>query len=308
MAGIAVTSGSDRQKNIKNALGLVVDEVKERVAGRKEVLIKPNLVSTSRQLAATHVDAVDAVLEFLTRLGVERFVIAEGPALTGAEEGYGNFGYYRLKEKYEVEFMDLNGDKFSWVSILDQDMEPISIRVSKRALQSDCRISIGPMKTHDTVVATLSLKNVVMGSVIDKGIVHQGYGVTNLNLFLLSRFVYPHISVIDGFVGMEGSGPESGDPVEMGVAVAGTDYLSVDLVALELMGFDISDVGYLSYCKRQRQKLATEVLGDGTGGLCRRFRPHDTFPEQKEWRLDEGQVDKIRRLPADMAGVLLGVV
>ena len=42
----------------------------------------------------------------------------------------------------------------------------MNLRLSKAVVESDFRISVGPPKTHDTVIVTLSLKNMVMGSLI----------------------------------------------------------------------------------------------------------------------------------------------
>ncbi|HTY61890.1 MAG TPA: DUF362 domain-containing protein [Acidobacteriota bacterium] len=90
------------------------------------------------------------------------------------------------------------------------------------------------MKTHDMVVATFSLKNVVVGSAIkepapapgvmgisDKPIIHGG-GVLgiNYNLAALAPRLHPHLAVIDSFEGMEGDGPISGTPVDHRVCVA----------------------------------------------------------------------------------------
>jgi uncharacterized protein (DUF362 family) len=47
-----------------------------------------------------------------------------------------------------------------------------------------------------------------------------------------------YYSVIDGEIGMEGSGPMQGDPKECGIFISGSDPVSVDAVAATVMGFD----------------------------------------------------------------------
>ena len=47
-----------------------------------------------------------------------------------------------------------------------------------------------------------------------------------------------YYSVIDGIIGMEGSGPMQGDRVESSVLIGGTDPVAVDMVAARVMGFD----------------------------------------------------------------------
>ena len=71
-------------------------------------------------------------------------------------------------------------------------------------------ISAAKLKTQDTVVVTLSIKNMVMGSIYarDKIMVHQGYKYTNRNLAEMAGLVWPDLAVVDGLTGMEGNGPE----------------------------------------------------------------------------------------------------
>ena len=47
-----------------------------------------------------------------------------------------------------------------------------------------------------------------------------------------------YYSVVDGIIGMDGSGPMQGDSVQSGVVLIGTDPVAVDAVAATVMGFD----------------------------------------------------------------------
>jgi uncharacterized protein (DUF362 family) len=123
---------------------------------------------------------------------------------------------------------------------------------------------------------------------------HQGIPVLNLNLALVASHVWPHLAVIDGWQGMEGSGPGQGDPVEWRVALAGTDALAVDVLTTHLMGFDPARVGYLQYCRRLGLGVGTvagiEVVGNvAPEEVRRRFEPHPTYERQLAWQLDEAE-------------------
>lgn len=63
-----------------------------------------------------------------------------------------------------------------------------------------------------------------------------------------------YYSVIDGLVGMEGSGPMQGDRVESGVILSGSDPVAVDLVAARVMGFDWRKIPVI------REALALQTL------------------------------------------------
>jgi len=61
----------------------------------------------------------------------------------------------------------------------------------------------------------------------------------------MATVLFPHLSVIDGTVGMEGMGPAYGSTKRMGVVVAGNNPLSTDAVAARLMGFDPEEIPHL---------------------------------------------------------------
>ena len=170
---VGLIKGDSRYENVKSALQCVADQID--LTGRQRVLIKPNFVSTQRQLAATHVDAVRAVLDFLRDWEVQHVVIAERATLGNAFDGYRRFGYLSLKKGHKVEFVDL--DRESWVEteIYDRKLRPVTVRMARRVLESDLRISVGPPKPHESTIVTLSLKNMVVGSLRDRSTFHAGF-------------------------------------------------------------------------------------------------------------------------------------
>jgi len=64
-AKVGLVKGNDCRDIVYQALKKIEDEVITSI-GDKKILIKPNFVITSRQLAATHVNAVRGILDFLT--------------------------------------------------------------------------------------------------------------------------------------------------------------------------------------------------------------------------------------------------
>ncbi len=328
MPRVALIRGQDRYENIKMALEHIEGDIHLPPHG---ALIKPNFVSTRRQLAATHVEAVRALLDFLRPRYRGSIVIGEGASSSGDTfEGYHNFGYEPLVEEYGVRLVDFNRDEGVKVQVFDRKLAPLELWVAKTAWESPYRISIGPPKTHDAVILTLSLKNMIMGSLIqgqgssslfhalsratpswmkrapllegvkgnlasavlkdNKVAMHQGHPVTNLNIYTLAKYIPPHLSIIDGFRGMEGAGPVSGEPVELRLAIASTDFLAADTVAAKVMGYDIGEIGYLYYCKVQGLGVGDlgqiEIVGNARLEDCiRPFRPHPALQRQREWKL-----------------------
>lgn len=258
LSSAALIKGNDRSENIYKALKLIEDQIFSGIRG-KQILIKPNFVQTSRQLAATHVDAIRGILEFLRRHYKKEILIGEAAATKeGTMVGYRNYGYYDLVQKYKVKLVDLNLGAYEYRYTIGADNAPVPIRICAPFLDPNLYIiSAAIMKTHGFASVTLSLKNVLLGApvndykVSDKGRMHMGpHGEPNdiihFNMFHMAQHVFPDLAVIDGFTGMEGDGPSRGTPVDSRIAVASVDPLAADVLSARLMGFDSKKILYLS--------------------------------------------------------------
>jgi uncharacterized protein (DUF362 family) len=91
---VALVKGNNRYENISKSLSLIAGEID--LSNKRRVVIKPNFVSASRQLAATHVDAMRAVLDFLKERYTGKVYIAEAAEQGTTQEGYRKFGYLEL--------------------------------------------------------------------------------------------------------------------------------------------------------------------------------------------------------------------
>jgi uncharacterized protein (DUF362 family) len=289
MPRVSLIKGYGRRENVRRSLELIADDIRKGLASRRPV-IKPNFVSSTLQLASSHVDQMRGILDFLTVLYQDKIIIAEA-ACYDTVKAYKNFGYTHLSDEYNVELVDLNSGPYRNSIITGRDNEPVSVRMSSLLLdKGNYIISAAKMKTHDTVVVTLSVKNVAVGSIIgnDKKAVHQGIRQTNLNIADLAENVWPDLAVIDGYEGMEGNGPTGGDPVRLDMAMAGTDALATDRVACEVMGVDIRNVGYLYHCAGrglgEDDLNKIEVIGEQIKDCIRPFRLHRSVKEQYTWK------------------------
>lgn len=284
---VALISGSGRRDNVRRALELVADDVRHAVSGKRLVMIKPNFVTCYHPLAATHVDAVRGVLDFIRPLVDGDIVVAEGAAMGPTAVGFWRYGYRALKREYGVRLANLNRGRTVKVEVRGRGGATRHVPVAGMAVDADCRISVAMLKTHDTVVATLTYKNMAMGAVsgiFNKRKMHQGYAEINRSLSMMAPRVFPHVAVIDGMTGMEGDGPARGTPVPMGVALAGTDFVAVDAAGAHLMGIDPYDMGYLWQCHEAGLGEARldniEVVGEEASAHARRFRRHPDHDRQ----------------------------
>ncbi|MEA3408514.1 MAG: DUF362 domain-containing protein [Chloroflexota bacterium] len=288
---VALIRGDNRYANVSRALQAIESDID--LAGKRRVVVKPNFVSVRRSLAATHPDAVRAVLDFLQQKGVRKVTLAEGPAMGSFRRGLKNHNYSPLLEDYDLDIVDLNKDETVDVGLYTRSMQPMRLPVARTTVESDYRISVGPPKTHDIAIVTLSLKNMAFGSLTGrKSRAHQGHKGIHMNLYKLAYHVAPQLAVIDGFRAMEGNGPVGGSPVDWRMAVASTDFVAADSLTAQLMGFDMEDVGYIYYCSLKGlghgERAAMEIVGNARFEEVQRdFKPHRTYERQLHWHIPD---------------------
>ncbi len=285
---LAIVKGPNRLQNTSRALSLIAEDI--HIEDKHSILIKPNFVVTDNQLAATHADTVEAVLLYLRERTSRPIVIAESPAVGRAADGYSRYGFRKFTRKYGVRLMDLQDGEYIPVSGYNQRLEPLTLHVARIVAESDMRISVGPMKTHNDVIVTLSLKNMVVGSLRTKSAIHEGCQAVNLSLYKLAPTVVPHLSIIDAFSAMEGNGPGNGTAVNLKTVIAGTDFLAADTIATRIMGFDPHQVGYLHYCMVKGLGVSDldriEIRGEALSRcIGRPFKPHTSYERQLQWHV-----------------------
>lgn len=156
---VAVARGVSREEAVRNALGLVREDILEKVRGR--VLVKPNFLSSTRYLASTQAGAVRPVLELLRDSDAESVIVAEGGSRSTAQ-AFDRFGYRELARDFGVELVDLNRDAHTGrLSVFTDSGARHDIGYSDIAAGADTIVSVAVAKTHDAAMVTLSLKNMM---------------------------------------------------------------------------------------------------------------------------------------------------
>jgi uncharacterized protein (DUF362 family) len=179
---VSLVKGPDRYNNIKKALNLIGSDL-NKIRGRKQILIKPNLTATNNKFANTDVKAVEAVIDFLldsfSELNNSQFTILEGSGSAYYEkvttrEVFKKFGYFDLVKKYKNVKLECIEDfsDFSELEIMSIASHE-KIKIVKRFFDFDFRISVAVPKVHNYAIATFGIKN--MAGLIkqeDKSLLH----------------------------------------------------------------------------------------------------------------------------------------
>jgi len=293
-----------RRSNVFQALDNIRDDLTPKV--REQVLLKPNFLSSTNQLASSHVDAMRGALDFLlgTPQPPKEVIIAEGANEKFSGEAFQIFGYEALQAEYDVpiRLIDLHQET-EWIEtkVFLSGRDEETVRMPKTVLDCPCTISVAIAKTHAAGVVTLGMKNMIMGTLHKEDrIKMHGYHshadrvlpreaqTLNINLLRLSRHLKPDITIVDGTVGLQGNGPGGTDSVPLGIAVVSGDVFAADAVTTKAMGFEPLEIGLYHYANEMGYGTADlnkiDIVGPAVETVAISFKPHETAELQFQWQ------------------------
>jgi len=266
----------------------------------KNIVIKPNCDSESIKLASTHVDALEAVLQFIRPLTKGEITVAEGTSDGRTMTAFKNFGYFSLQDRYGFAVCDLNTDDTASFVLQNDDGGTWEAKIAKTILETDCLISVSPPKTHDGVLYTGAANNIAVGALTRKdyvllsnplarqfskmlglnknykSILNKNAEKISANIIKLYKNIPTKLAVIDGFESMEGNGPIEGELVPSHFAIASSDPIAADWLASQLMGIDPKRIEYLSPLLDDNSR-SYFVVGDDWQNNIRKFRLPSKF-------------------------------
>jgi len=219
------------------------------------VLLKVNLLSARKpeEAVTTHPEFVRAVALAVREVGGRPF-IGDSPGGTFSErtlrKAYKQSG---LEELAREENIPLNYD----TGIRKLDI-PNGKRLTRSpacnyVLEADKVIALPKLKTHSFQFMTLACK-IMYGAVpgLTKARYHAqfprraAFADMLLDVLMVAK---PHLVIMDGIVGMQGQGPGSGEPVELGWVLASTDPMAMDIAICKLIGIEPVGIPVLKRAK-----------------------------------------------------------
>jgi uncharacterized protein (DUF362 family) len=272
MSKVAIVKGSKPIESTVKALEMIKAELGEILSTERPILIKPNYINAEHPSTGITTDSrvIEGIVKFLKKHGKNNIIIGEGSGWADTFEAFKVAGVDKVAEKWGVKLLDLNKDCF--VEVYPPNPLALKkVKVAKTALES-LIISVPKLKLHRLATVTLGIKN-MMGSLASKGVMHNGK--LNENIADLASALKPSLTVIDGIIAGEGH-ETSGNPVEMGLVIAGTDPVAVDAVGAAVMGISPTNVKHLVLA--EKKGLGTchlekiEVIGEPIEKVKRNFR------------------------------------
>jgi uncharacterized protein (DUF362 family) len=270
MVLVAVVKGERSGETVERALRLL--RIEERIT--KPVMIKVNFITdkTWESGATTDPVVVDALIKFFSPRA-ERVVVVESDSTsTNADKAAKRTGILDVCSQNGVEFINLS--KVQDVVKLDLvDHEALSSVTLPQIVLESYIVNAAKMKTHTDTGVTLGMKN-MFGMLPEKS--KFKYHLRDISKVIVdvNSVVKADLTVIDGLVAMEGSGPVHGRPIKMGLIVAGRDPVATDAVAARAMGFDPYSIGHI---RRAAEKgigviEGVEVVGESVESVLRPFK------------------------------------
>ena len=246
----------------------------------QRVLIKPNLIlpKTPDIPAQTHPEAIYALARVVKEAGGIPMV-GDSPAWSTTSNCLKVLGIEERLKQLDVEVVNLN-------SPVRMNIAGASVGISRVALEADAIINLPKLKAHQQLGATFAFKN-MYGCVCglagkEKAYWHfaRGKEVESFSRMIVGIYqkMAPVLNIIDGIVGMEGQGPISGNPRDVGYLVAGIDPVACERVCCDLVGFDPTDLPLLTAAETMGIGIPMNepitIIGDSsTKPACKGFRP-----------------------------------
>jgi uncharacterized protein (DUF362 family) len=268
---VAVVKGSRGPEPVYRALDLV--DYRKAIGKWDKVLVKVNFITTKNWETGATTDpvVVEAIVNRLREIPVEVLIVESDATMTNADKACVASGMKDMCDRVGVRFINLRYEKDTVEIPIPNAMTLESIKVP-RIVTEAAIVSAAKLKTHTQTGVTLGMKN-MFGLLPDK---FKGkYHMRGMDKVIvdINTVLKPALTVIDGFVGMEGKGPVNGNPIKMDTIIAGTDPVATDATATRVMGINPETIEHIKWGHERGlgEMYNIEVVGDGIDSVKQIF-------------------------------------
>jgi uncharacterized protein (DUF362 family) len=272
LSRVAVVKGCRGHEPVYRAMDLV--DYREALKGWDRALVKVNFITTKTWDTGATTDpiVVEAIIRRLRELPVEVYVVESDATMTNADRAFRATGMEDVCERNGVGWINLRqaGDNVELKIPNGRVLGSIKV---PRIVTESAVVNAAKMKTHDETGVTLGMKN-MFGLLPEKFKGKYHFRGIHRVIADINTVLRPALTVIDGFVAMEGRGPISGRPVRMDTIIAGRDIVATDATACRVMGFEPHQVDHIrmGHERGLGEIDGIEVVGDGIEAVKRAFK------------------------------------
>jgi uncharacterized protein (DUF362 family) len=209
------------------------------------VFIKPNVVAglPARQSITTEPRLVAALISLLKQRGVRKIYVGDSSAgYCSSKQNFESTGMAAAVTAAGAELVNIDAESETTLLELPHSDMLQHVRVARKALEADCLINFGKLKTHRIGNSlTCTVKNWVGFLPQD---IRLKYHQTRLPKLIaeLHRALPAHLSFADAIIVGEADGPDLSKPRYLGVLLSAKDPVALDSIAAELVGINRSDL------------------------------------------------------------------
>lgn len=239
----------------------------EKYMQGKNLVLKVNVVwDTIYPSCTTTPMVIEGVLKVVrasNKFKPEKITVVDTDtaAIMRADISFKVQGIEDMVKKYDATVVNLSQTEFRDVSF-NKALVLHKLRISKVLLDADTIITMPVLKTHSYSSMTGALKN-QWGCIHDLRhnfhmVLHQA--IADVNNFFKDKITF---ALMDGLFGMEGKGPKTGKPRQIGYLFASPDRVSLDTIAAGVMGIDPKQVKHITYAESVGVgSMQTKTVGD----------------------------------------------
>lgn len=267
-------STGDVERTVRRILADLGEERVYALLRNKNVLLKPNLCIDypPERGATTHPSVVEAMVRVCLDAGA-RVTIGDGAAV-GIRGNPGEAtGMLDICRRYGLPFCDFNREEGVTVRLEDA-YALFETKIARSYFEAETIVNLPVFKSNLLFMISGALKNMkgfLVGTEKHKPhILGVPKCVADVNRMLRQDLV-----VMDGLIGMMGDGPAGGEPANARLLIGGFDPVSVDSLALRLMGLDPDKVEMIRQCVRAG---VGSGLYDALGDAPESFQLHFLHP------------------------------
>jgi uncharacterized protein (DUF362 family) len=268
---VAIARGERSIETVMKALDMIGGL---RDFSDKPVLIKVNFITTKTWDTGATTDPiiVEALIETIQAQKGKVCVVESNATSTNADRAAEVTGMLALCKKHNVSFLNLSKLEEK-VTLRVPNPETLSEVTVPRLVADSYVISAAKMKTHGETQVTLGLKNMFGLLPTRFKMKYHLRGISRV-IVDINTVLKPALTVIDGFVAMQGNGPVHGTPVQMNLILAGRDPVSTDSIASKVMGFDPHAIYHIQRAAQKGLGMMddVEVVGERIEAVAKEFR------------------------------------
>jgi uncharacterized protein (DUF362 family) len=182
----------------------------------------------------TRPELVYCVAELVIAAGGKPF-LGDGPAFGSAHGVAQANGYLPLMNELNVPIVEFKGARYKTIS-----EEFDHLLLSKEVMEADVVINLPKVKSHVQLTLTMGVKNLfgcVPGKMKAWWHMEAGKDEARFGQMLVetARTISPNLTILDGIIGHEGSGPSNGEPRELGILAASANVFALDRSIVDLL-------------------------------------------------------------------------